>query len=76
MAAERAPRAGVTIVAGTFDLLHAGHFFMFHAAFHSAAAVEFWVTDDAMGAEKAARCGQRIRPWAARAAALGAWADA
>jgi phosphopantetheine adenylyltransferase len=64
------------IVAGTFDVLHEGHYLMLHAAFHRAAHVEFWVTDDVMAAEKSARCGQRIQPWASRAVALRAWADA
>jgi phosphopantetheine adenylyltransferase/gluconate kinase len=75
---KHAPKSEIsvtTIVAGTFDMLHMGHHLMLHAAFHHARAVEFWVTDDAMAAEKSARCGQPIQSWAARVAALGAWAD-
>ena len=63
------------LVAGTFDVLHAGHHLLLHAAFHSARAVEVWLSDDAMCAAKALRCGQALQPLACRAAALRAWLE-
>ena len=63
------------LVAGTFDVLHAGHYLLLHAAFHSARAVEVWLSDDAMCAAKALRCGQALQPLASRAAALRAWLE-
>ena len=65
------------LVAGTFDILHDGHYLMLHAAFAHGEFVEIWLSDDAMCAAKLARSGvgQSISPWATRAANIAAWAD-
>jgi phosphopantetheine adenylyltransferase len=63
------------IVAGTFDVLHDGHFALLHTAFGRGRHVEIWVTDDALGAAKAAKTGQHIQPYTVRAAHLAAWCD-
>ena len=63
------------VAAGTFDRLHEGHFALFAAAFAIASRVEIWVTDDAQGAEKAARLGQHIRPFAVRCSDVRKWLD-
>ena len=73
------------LVAGTFDILHDGHYLMLHAAFAHGEFVEIWLSDDAMCAAKSARSssgggggggGQSISSWAIRAANIAAWADA
>jgi phosphopantetheine adenylyltransferase len=64
------------VVAGTFDLLHAGHFRLLREAFRRGRRVEVWLADDAMGAAKAAAKRQTLRPFAERCAALAAWCDA
>ena len=64
------------LVAGTFDILHAGHYLLLHAAFRSGCAVEVWLADDAMCQAKAQRCGQALQPFASRAAGVQAWVDA
>jgi phosphopantetheine adenylyltransferase len=64
------------LVAGTFDILHAGHYQLLHAAFCSGRAVEVWLADDAMCQAKAQRCGQALQPFANRAAGVQAWLDA
>lgn len=61
------------LVAGTFDVLHAGHYLLLHAAFHSGERVELWLCCDALCAAKAAKCGQALQPYSARAAAVEAW---
>ena len=66
----------VILVAGTFDLLHAGHYLLLHTAFQRGSAVEVWLASDAMCAAKAQRCGQALQPLARRAAALQAWLEA
>jgi phosphopantetheine adenylyltransferase len=69
------------LVAGTFDILHDGHYLMLHAAFAHGEFVEIWLSDDAMCAAKSARSGggggggQSIASWATRAANIAAWAD-
>lgn len=65
----------IVIVAGTFDILHDGHYLMLHAAFSHGAFVEVWLSDDAMCAAKALRCNQRISSWASRSASVAAWID-
>lgn len=64
------------IVAGTFDLLHAGHESMLATAFASARHVEIWVTDDAMTSVKGHKLGQKIQPYADRVAKVKLWCDA
>lgn len=64
------------LVAGTFDILHAGHYLLFHAAFHAAAQVEVWLSSDAMCSEKSRRCGQALQSFAQRSALVQAWLDA
>jgi phosphopantetheine adenylyltransferase len=66
----------IVAVAGTFDVLHEGHFALLRAAFAAGAHVEIWLADDAMCAAKARACGQALSPWAERAARVSAWADA
>jgi hypothetical protein len=65
----------ICLVAGTFDLLHAGHFRLLRAAFRAGARVEIWAADDAMGEAKSAAKAQRLRPFAERAQALAQWCD-
>ena len=64
------------IVAGTFDLLHAGHESMLDTAFAHGRHVEIWVVCDEMSAAKGKRLGQRIQPFATRTGLLSAWCDA
>jgi phosphopantetheine adenylyltransferase len=64
------------LVAGTFDVLHAGHYLLLHAAFHSGHRVEVWLCSDALCAAKAVKCGQALQPYSARAAAVEAWVGA
>jgi phosphopantetheine adenylyltransferase len=64
------------IVAGTFDVLHDGHFALLHSAFARGRHVEVWVTDDALGAAKAAKTGQIIQSYATRCEHVAAWCDA
>jgi phosphopantetheine adenylyltransferase len=68
-------RHDLIIAAGTFDVLHDGHFMMLHAAFSHSDFVEIWLVDDAMGASKEVRTGQSISSWAERAARIASWAD-
>lgn len=68
-------RHDLIIVAGTFDVLHDGHYLMLHAAFSLSDFVEIWLVDDAMSANKELRTGQRISSWAERAARIASWAD-
>ena len=63
-------------MAGTFDVLHAGHFRLLREAFRRGRRVEVWLADDAMGEAKARAKRQALRPFAERCAALAAWCDA
>ena len=64
------------LVAGTFDVLHTGHFALLHTAFLNGDHVEVWVTDDAAAAVKSQRIHQPIQPFTVRSAHLHEWCDA
>lgn len=74
-AARSTPHAR-TVVAGTFDRMHAGHFALLHTGFNVAAHVEVWITDDAMTEAKARKVGQPIRSFAVRSAQVFEWLEA
>lgn len=65
-----------TVVAGTFDKLHDGHYAMLHTGFERARHVELWVTDDAMTEAKAKKVGQHIQSFAERTKQLLDWTEA
>ncbi len=64
------------LVAGTFDVLHPGHYLLLHSAFHHGERVEVWLSGDAMVATKAAQCHQTLQPFAARSQGVCAWLEA
>lgn len=66
----------VILVAGTFDLLHAGHYLLLHSAFHQGERVEVWLSGDAMVATKSAQCQQTLQPFATRSLGVSAWLEA
>lgn len=70
------PSHDVALVAGTFDLLHAGHYALLAAAFEHGRRVEVWVTGRAMAAAKAAKVKQSLLPFEDRVRRLGEWLDA
>ena len=74
--AATAPLHPRAIVAGTFDVLHAGHASLLHTAFRHGQHVEVWVTSDALSAAKGARLGQTISGYGERVASVSGWCDA
>lgn len=63
------------LVAGTFDILHAGHYLLLHTSFHHGREVEVWLSNEDMCAIKAAQCGQVLQSFRVRSASLTAWLD-
>jgi phosphopantetheine adenylyltransferase len=63
------------IVAGTFDVLHAGHYAMLHTAFARAGRAEIWISDDASALAKGAKLGQNLRSFKERSSQIVSWCE-